>query len=297
MLNSSAVAGSASSPNFIRPQPSLDSSKSKSGFFRRVFGSSKPSTPRPSTPSYQLPPLSTGNNSMLSTSTSASHAYSHDTSKASSFSKAPSTNFDGYVPPAPAVPANNEPAHVVQKKASFFRRRKKSVSDNLAVDTGLANVPTQDADPQPASASSLRQAMGPFLAQEQAEAIISPTETVFHDSREQQSREGLEETSFKFAPAPRLSESVNRVEPQARRDAEAAALEDPAPARGPHAVDEALCSCAVDAGPAHDADLVADGRLGVPGDRHGPRAAGHDPGDWTRPRKSGCSGRGYEVGP
>src|SRR4051812_48373412 len=58
------------------------------------------------------------------------------------------------------------------------------------------------------------------------------------------------------APPPRIARPL-----RPRRDAEAEALQDRAPARGQHLAHEAVRVRAVDARPAHHAHLVADRRL------------------------------------
>lgn len=218
MLDASTSRGNVSSPSLIRHQPSVDSTKSKGGFLRRVFGSSKPSTPRPTTPTYQLPPISTGTEAILSTTTSNFQSHSDATSKASSVSRASPTKFNGPMPPRPAIPVTKEPPHVVQKKSSFFRRRKKSISDVLMVDAPLAIEHSQDAQPPTPSASSLRQAMDPFLYEADAHVaetgiVTSPTGTIYHESREHQSRDGADDGLFRFGPSsPRRQTSS--VEPK-----------------------------------------------------------------------------------
>lgn len=217
MLDASANRSNASTPNFIRHQPSVDSSKSKGGFLRRVFRS-KPTTPRPTTPTYQLPPIATGTETLLSTTTSGSQSHSDTASKASSISKASSTAYNGRMPPRPTIPVSKDVPHVVQKKSSFFRRRKKSISDGLLVDAPLVNDSSQEAQPPIPSASTLRQAMDPFLYETDAHVaetgmVTSPTGTIYHDSREQQSRDSVDDKPFRFAPGSTRWQTSN-VEPK-----------------------------------------------------------------------------------
>lgn len=103
--------------------------KEKTGFFRRVFGSSK-------TPDTQQ-------NKMAD----------------SGARQSPRTN--------PKETSAENSTHVVVKKASFFRRRKKSVADHVPPPLNLVQSNLKGLDPLPAEhspASSLRKVMDPFLA-------------------------------------------------------------------------------------------------------------------------------------
>lgn len=134
--------------------------KEKQGFFSRLFGSSRSSPgPSPSTaiepvaapaPSIAAEPPSSGTNKV-------DRVVSH--SKPLS---APSTR-DSEAP--------RQTPHVVQKKSSFFRRRKKSIAEPPVPPLPVPNPidiskPTDSLDPgttDPSPVSSLRQVMNPYL--------------------------------------------------------------------------------------------------------------------------------------
>ncbi|KAI9847281.1 MAG: hypothetical protein M1837_002867 [Sclerophora amabilis] len=141
--------------------------RERPGFFRRVFGSSKntsPSAPRNGPP--QLPPVG-----VHSTRKPDSQALAEQTRSSSQVSdKLPSE-----APPPPAV--------LTKKPSSFFRRRKKSVSESTppppAVPLHLQpskQDPVSGAIPSPVS--SLRKVMNPYI---QNPAAASDT---FYDTSE-----------------------------------------------------------------------------------------------------------------
>ncbi|KAL4783940.1 hypothetical protein BJX76DRAFT_357503 [Aspergillus varians] len=129
----------------VPPEPAP--AKERPGFFRRVFGSSKsPGTmPFDSSPSDCAP---------------FREAELKDTNAASPSVKPrrqpQKTNSGGTHTP-------REGAQVVNKKPSFFRRRKKSVAENIPPPIILPQSLGTKAEPSPVS--SLRKVMNPFIAE------------------------------------------------------------------------------------------------------------------------------------
>ncbi|KAH7029262.1 uncharacterized protein B0I36DRAFT_290773 [Microdochium trichocladiopsis] len=128
--------------------------KEKRGFFSRVFGSSRtPSASIDSPPAPNVQQPSADNLDRVNSDRS------HQSAAAKAQSAPPSR--DSHYP---------QPTHVIQKKSSFFRRRKKSFTEppmptppipvnidvSLSRDTGIAL-------PEPSPVSSLRQLMTPYL--------------------------------------------------------------------------------------------------------------------------------------
>ncbi|KAJ5780916.1 SEC7-like alpha orthogonal bundle [Penicillium paradoxum] len=117
--------------------------KERPGFFRRVFGS-KTSAPLPA-----------------DTTSVYDVSQEHKTT----------TSLNATKTPAVASPssARTGPHQVVNKKSSFFRRRKRSVPDHapppIVIPQHLAPQ-TMDALPAPSPVSSLRQLMNPYLDEE-----------------------------------------------------------------------------------------------------------------------------------
>ncbi|MCJ1286212.1 hypothetical protein MMC26_005557 [Xylographa opegraphella] len=138
----------------------VTSIKERPGFFRRVFGSAKTSTP--TTNGSQAP--------------MAHHSASYGNSRAGSRS---GQRTDGMMSGmmsaggAPAIPVRNAskdlPQAPLNKKSSFFRRRKKSISDHvpLPVRPVLLHPQMQATSPMAAvessPVSSLRKVMDPYL--------------------------------------------------------------------------------------------------------------------------------------
>ncbi|TKA58221.1 hypothetical protein B0A49_11842, partial [Cryomyces minteri] len=160
----------------------LSPTRERPGFFRRVFGSSKGSVPvtngLPSSPP-QLPSIDLEySDAVRQNSQSKSYPnQNHIASQIRALPKAP-----GRAPPA--VPQENQ-APVTKKPSSFFRRRKKSVSQHnrplalpMPLNASLA-AEAKTAEPSP-SISSLRKVMSPYLSNQ-----VSPTET-YYDSQERQ---------------------------------------------------------------------------------------------------------------
>ena len=133
--------------------PSKETARERPGFFRRVFGSSKGSAPAEPLSSHDL------------------NLQKKDGGKANSGNVQTPVNRL-YKPPAMEDLTQAHPESVVpplvKKPSSFFRRRKKSVSENVPtplfpphLQTGLRNVPQDPAQHSPTS--SLRKVMNPYL--------------------------------------------------------------------------------------------------------------------------------------
>ena len=132
--------------------PPRDPAKERPGFFRRVFGSSR--GPAPSAPL-----LTQKQNKQTREETKANHRVGQATMNRL------------YKPPAmedlTRAQTENVPTPLIKKPSSFFRRRKKSVSDNITsafpphLQSNLGGVP-QD-PPQHSPTSSLRKVMNPYL--------------------------------------------------------------------------------------------------------------------------------------
>ncbi|MCJ1385215.1 hypothetical protein MMC17_008336 [Xylographa soralifera] len=138
----------------------ITSIKERPGFFRRVFGSSKAFTP--TTNGLQAPV------SHLPTSYNSSRAGSRSGQRTDGM-------MAGMVPGsnAPTIPARNIskdlPQTPLNKKSSFFRRRKKSISDDvpLPIRPVLLHPQMQAVPPiaavESSPVSSLRKVMDPYL--------------------------------------------------------------------------------------------------------------------------------------
>ncbi|MCJ1398701.1 hypothetical protein MMC11_001902 [Xylographa trunciseda] len=141
-------------------QAQVTTIKEKPGFFRRVFGSSKTSTP-----------------TMNGLQAPASHPpISYNNSRAASRS---GQRTDGMMPgivssnSAPTIPVRNTskdlPQAPLNKKSSFFRRRKKSISDDVPLPARpvLLHPQMQATSPiaviESSPVSSLRMVMDPYL--------------------------------------------------------------------------------------------------------------------------------------
>lgn len=146
-------------PAFPPPEPTP--TKERPGFFRRVFGSSKNSSPGPSDQGLSESP------SLQSSDTGSSINLKGK--------RQPYKNNTG----GTGASGREGPPQVVNKKSSFFRRRKKSVVDSvpppLVIPQEFApRIADSKAEPSPVS--SLRQVMNPFLAEASSPA--------FYDSKE-----------------------------------------------------------------------------------------------------------------
>lgn len=129
--------------------------KERPGFFRRVFGSSKHSMSAPPPQDPRREP-SEGRSRWRATSTEAASPARPPPSKS------PRGRLEKALPAAP-----EQPPPLTKKPSSFFRRRKKSISQGDALPSmPLPSHPTDDADlPERTSspASSLRKTMDPYI--------------------------------------------------------------------------------------------------------------------------------------
>lgn len=168
-------------PSVASTQGSMPQAKERPGFLRRVFGSSKNTTPtqnhlRPP----QLPPMDLPSSRDTERSESRGCHASPLTAHAKLSKPLPARN-----PPA-GPPKDNVQQTLNKKPSLFFRRRKKSVSgiDSPAVLPLHMQAKAGDANANPmverSPVSSLRKVMNPYLHS----PVTSPQE--FHDSIEQQ---------------------------------------------------------------------------------------------------------------
>ncbi|KAJ5463575.1 hypothetical protein N7475_008519 [Penicillium sp. IBT 31633x] len=133
-------------------------SKDRPGFFRRVFGSKNPAPLPADTSTTQVYDASYLDDSQIKELTGAT------------------ANLKTWNPKTAKVPTSVSPSslrtgthQVVNKKSSFFRRRKRSVADHapppIVIPQHLAPQ-TMDTLPAPSPVSSLRQVMNPYLDEE-----------------------------------------------------------------------------------------------------------------------------------
>lgn len=134
----------------ILPQVDSPPGKERPGFFRRVFGSSKSSSP-------------------------AQADYHHPVGE-SPYSREDENNVtpkSGKQTAGSGTP-NRDSLPVVNKKPSFFRRRKKSVADNnvpppIVLPQQTGSKPLDQFRPEPSPVASLRSVMKPYLG-----SVMSP---------------------------------------------------------------------------------------------------------------------------
>ncbi|RMZ82226.1 hypothetical protein DV738_g1912, partial [Chaetothyriales sp. CBS 135597] len=202
------AAGEPGAPAGVPPDPSL---ASRPGFFRRVFGSSKNTPSQPDTGAMP-PPSSTRPSQDLplrEANIPASTGTPHRSQK-----------------PPPAltdVGANKENQGVVNKKpSSFFRRRKKSVSNSSPAPMPLvlnpARFSTRPGEPSPVS--SLRAFMDPYLANE---AISGPARddrnpSLVRPTGQSQSRDLIPRSRLDISGAPSSVSDHDKVESRSRID-------------------------------------------------------------------------------
>jgi len=131
--------------------------KERPGFFRRVFGSGKASSPSPAdpNPSSNIDDLSYLQDNDVKDSTGATANLKLRKDQPPKSSAGTPTKRDG-------------PPQVVKQKSSFFRRRKKSVTDSnvpppIVLPQELAPHIIDSMKPEPSPVSSLRQVMNPYL--------------------------------------------------------------------------------------------------------------------------------------
>ncbi|KAF2470301.1 uncharacterized protein BDR25DRAFT_33708 [Lindgomyces ingoldianus] len=201
--------------------------KEKPGFFRRVFGGSS----RNSQP--QLSSTSINSNPSHHEASPASHrtidSYPTDSQTRPRTTPSSTNHIASQLKSLPRVPqtassAPREPPQPVQpslakKHSSFFRRRKKSVSEStkppvMAIEFKPPKPDLLPAQPSP-GVSSLRKVMNPYLGD-----LAGPAET-YYDSREHQSTgEGLTngEHPNGFSPGykPHKDATVRTIKPGSR---------------------------------------------------------------------------------
>lgn len=141
--------------------PAIQAPKERPGFFRRVFGSARNNN-------VAVPEAPPSHGSTTSTETA-----DHSGSKGHIANQMKSNNVG---PPRENPQSPKEPPHVITKKpSSFFRRRKKSVSEAEPVPVPPMPMPPMqlephklrpdvpDLQPEASPVSSLRQVMNPYL--------------------------------------------------------------------------------------------------------------------------------------
>lgn len=132
--------------------------KERPGFFRRVFGSAKTSSPTPA-------------DSPISNTSDVSHLQENEPKDSTNAAvnpkgrqKQPPKSSAG----EPATSTRQGPQQVVKQKSSFFRRRKKSVTEHvpppIILPQKLAPHTLDSMKPEPSPVSSLRKVMNPYLA-------------------------------------------------------------------------------------------------------------------------------------
>lgn len=139
----------AASPAIARERP---------GFFRRVFGSTKTSSPSLA----ESPVSNTSDLSHLRENEWKDSAGAAANAKGQQ--KQPPKSSAG----EPASSTRQGPPQVVKQKSSFFRRRKKSVTEHvpppITLPQKLAPHTLDSMKPEPSPVSSLRKVMNPYLA-------------------------------------------------------------------------------------------------------------------------------------
>ena len=151
-------ASSNRKPSIVPTQDSAVPGKERQGFFRRVFGSSRNASPvssdtLPSHPTY----------ASVESARADSRVGQNPTIPVERIARAPSANEGAFNSPKelPPLPLN--------KKTSFFRRRKKSISGDLAIPVLPLNIKSEMRNPfsmqaaEPSPVSSLRKVMDPYL--------------------------------------------------------------------------------------------------------------------------------------
>lgn len=236
-VNASTLRDVASMPAFqeaTAPAPTVGMRKSlfgsqdptpkeRPGFFRRVFGGGSSRAHPPAA----VPQVATSTNGESSQSRPAEidSIYSNNRPRTTPSNSAHIANQLKSLPKVPQTGAarSNEtqppvPPTLAKKPSSFFRRRKKSVSEAtkppiMALDFAPPPKPFIPAQPSP-SVSSLRQVMNPYL-------VESPlAHERFYDTREHQRTEGDRngERPQGFSPGykPHKDATVRSVRPDSR---------------------------------------------------------------------------------
>ncbi|MCJ1311438.1 hypothetical protein MMC25_005109 [Agyrium rufum] len=189
--------------NLIEQDPANALNKERPGFFRRVFGSSR-SVP---TMTLEAPhsDLRMAHSSASSIRLESRNGMATNTGK---LSKTPPENSltntsSKEVPPLP-----------LNKKSSFFRRRKKSISDEPPIplrpheDMVSLPAPANSHEPMPSPVSSLRKLMDPYLAQEPPPKIPL---TVKGQNREPNGGETAPRSNRQSIFTPRIDSLMNPI--------------------------------------------------------------------------------------
>ena len=151
-------AGSNRKPSLVPTHDSAVQGKERQGFFRRVFGSSRNASPvSTDTVSSQL------NQASRESARADSRAGQNPPLPAERIARAPSANETYFNPPKdlPPLPLN--------KKTSFFRRRKKSISGDVLIPIIPLDIQSEMRNPfsvqatESSPVSSLRKVMDPYL--------------------------------------------------------------------------------------------------------------------------------------
>ncbi|KAL8697751.1 MAG: hypothetical protein Q9201_006953 [Fulgogasparrea decipioides] len=136
------------------PSQARDHAKDKPGFFRRVFKSSRNTQSTPQGAAFAQPPSS--QNSVRAEAQAVMVPPS----------KLPKSSLSAEMT---CPPKANAPLPLAKKSSSFFRRRKKSVSENISTSVPDSALHSDLHPPDPmmkhnASVSSLRELMNPYLS-------------------------------------------------------------------------------------------------------------------------------------
>lgn len=207
-------------------QGSAATPKERPGFFRRVFGGSSksqtplsnpastiasPQTEQPPASSKPLPDIDSIYSPARPRTTPSNENNPQSRSSAKSQTAVPLPQKEAQPPLPPSL---------VKKPSSFFRRRKKSISDNgrppvMALDFTPPSKPVLPAQPSP-SVNSLRKAMNPYLAETPRGGEH------FYESRENQPLEDVvkKERTQGFSPGykPHKDALVRTVQTSSQED-------------------------------------------------------------------------------
>jgi hypothetical protein len=202
------------------------SNKERPGFFRRVFGSKNPA-PGPVVP-VEIPNYSPSELAYLQ-ETEAKEATAAATVVNTRIQQAPKSSVG-----ASPSSIRTGPHQVVNKKSSFFRRRKRSVVDHvpppIVIPQHLVPQTLDTMQPEPSPVSSLRQVMNPYLDEESDKKGNADWEAKIRQPAFLQAQKKRESVSAPGAPKARTS-----VQPTTSRDQESSPLaenrSEPAPAK------------------------------------------------------------------
>jgi hypothetical protein len=211
----------------------VPSNKERPGFFRRVFGSKNPA-PGPVAP-IETPNYSPGELAYLQ-ETEAKEATAAAANAKARTQQAPKSS-------AGASPSSvrTGPHQVVNKKSSFFRRRKRSVADHvpppIVIPQHLAPQTLDTMKPESSPVSSLRQVMNPYLDEESDRKENAEWEAKIRQPAFLQAQKKRESVSAPGAPKTRAS-----LQPSASRGQERSPLSEnwDEPAKAEVSTDSAL---------------------------------------------------------